>query len=254
MKKSDYTDYFENVSSKLANTTYRRGISEETLKRFGIGYDPEWVHPKKETIGPMKVLVIPTSVDSYVVRQTDGDKKYGVEDTHIFNESALDQKHPVFVTEGPFDALSIEDCGEKSVALCGTGKIDNLMNAIKARKEVPHLILALDNDEPGINATAELVGKLDNLKISYSIYNVSGLCNDPNEAFCTDKTAFKVALKNARKAVEDAYIIKHSISICCATFLEDIKSGNLTPPISTGFIGIDKILFWGLCPRQARQH
>ena len=251
MKKSDYTDYFENVSSKLANTTYRRGISEETLKRFGIGYDPEWIHPTKETIGPMKVMVIPTSAESYVVHQTTGDQKYGVGDTHIFNERALDQVYPVFVTEGPFDSLSIEDCGEKSVALCGTGNIKVLINAIKDRKDrkgVPHLILAFDNDEAGINATAELVGKLDELKISYSIYNVSGSCNDPNEAFCTDKTAFKVALKNARKAVEDAYIIKHSISICCATFLEDIKSGNLTPPVSTGFIGIDKILDGGLYP------
>ena len=40
MKKSDYTDYFENVSSKLANTTYRRGISEETLKRFELVTTP----------------------------------------------------------------------------------------------------------------------------------------------------------------------------------------------------------------------
>ena len=56
----------------------------------------------------------------------------------------------LFVTEGIFDALSLEELGFPAVALCGAANTGRLMQALDAREAKPErVILAGDSDAAG---------------------------------------------------------------------------------------------------------
>ena len=59
--------YFEQCRARIGDTDYpqRRGLSEETVKRFGLGFDPSFNH------GAWKAMIIPTGAFSYVARNVD---------------------------------------------------------------------------------------------------------------------------------------------------------------------------------------
>lgn len=67
----------------------------------------------------------------------------------------------VFITEGIYDCLSIEQCGARAVALCGTAA-SPLMTSLE-RNNVPketRFIIALDNDQAGTEAAGKLAERL----------------------------------------------------------------------------------------------
>ena len=79
---------------------------------------------------------------------------------NIFNIDVLksSQQH-VVVVEGEFDALSIIEAGNDAIALGSTSNVDKLIGWLKEKNIRPHLplVLNLDADEAGQNATDKLV-------------------------------------------------------------------------------------------------
>ena len=102
----DYTEYFKKVSQNIVKTDYHRGLSIETLRKFNIGFDPEWKHPrvlnspKGQYVPSTPRLIIPTSSTSYLARDVrpnipDKQAQYSkskVGNVHIFNERALQER------------------------------------------------------------------------------------------------------------------------------------------------------------------
>lgn len=164
IKNINQTNYFQ-----------KRGLNNETIKRFMLGYDIKH-----------KSVVIPYNrrCSYYQARSTIEKKFYkpksdfaGAEP--LFNEQALKLKQPVFVVESPICAMSIAQCGGTAIALCG---VQGWKKVIQEHKDTPsHLILCLDNDEVGKLTTLQFTKKLDELKISYQITNIADDCKDPNE-------------------------------------------------------------------------
>ena len=156
--QADYTQFFLQANKDIEKTSYHRGLSIETLNRFKIGYVENWKHPKTPNSPVSPRLIIPTSKESYLARDTrkripEEQKPYAkskVGGIHIFNVKALHTAtKPIFVVEGELDALSIIEVGGEAVALGSTTKVKSLLELIKAKKPEQPLILALDNDEAG---------------------------------------------------------------------------------------------------------
>ena len=127
----NYTAYYAECQSRLKNTSYLtgRGISEATAIKFGIGYDPNWKHPKSTYNYTHEAIIIPTSQSSYVARllkpyvnQKTGETTKVMKVNHVqyFNGSALySTDKPVFIVEGEIDALSVIEAGGQIAVLVG---------------------------------------------------------------------------------------------------------------------------------------
>lgn len=264
---ADYTLFFKTAAANLKNTDYleRRGISYATGQRFGLGYVENWAHPKAPHAPTTPRLIIPTGKQSYFARDTrppeeltDTEREY----THsnagkvlLFNPDAMrDARTPVFIAESYLDALSIIEAGAEAVGLGGAGNAGKVGKYLRETGTHPHkpLIIALDNDAAGDEATGKITKDLDALGIPYTVRNIAGDHKDENEALTADPEKFKTevcaAQNEARAEQLDTYRAE-----CCAgeelgDFLQDIKDGTNRPPeIPTGIHELDRVLDGGIC-------
>ena len=258
---ADYTQFFLKANKDIEKTTYHRGISLETLNRFKIGYVENWRHPKAPNAPASPRLIIPTSKESYLARDTREDipeeqkpySKSKVGSIHIFNAKALQTAtKPIFIVEGELDALSIIEVGGEAVALGTTTKVKSLLEILKTTKPEHPLIISLDNDEAGEKAYKELSEGLQGLSIPYYRLNPAGEHKDANEALQSDREALKQAVEEAEhiqdeaeQAQREAYL-NTSTAYYLQSFIDGIADSVNTPYIPTGFKRLDAVLDGGL--------
>lgn len=273
----DYSSYYRECEKRLEQTNYHRGISLETLRRFHVGYDPSWKHPK---VGPnipnTPRLIIPTSKWSYIARDArevipagqETYKKMKTSPANIFNVEALEQKEePVFIVEGEIDAMSIYDVGGQAVGLGSLSMAKKFIEAAKNKKPLPPLIVFLDNEkkkegekEGGAQKTAaELTRELEALgahvlQVEYQ----EGRPKDANEWLTTDRAGFtefiqateQEAREQAKEKQEAAREVLRAESAGrrLQQFISDIQNSKTAPFIPTGFPKLDELLDGGLRP------
>lgn len=258
---ADYTQFFLKANKDIEKTSYHRGISLETLNRFKIGYVENWRHPKAPNAPASPRLIIPTSKESYLARDTrenipEEQKPYSkskVGSIHIFNAKALQTAtKPIFIVEGELDALSIIEVGGEAVALGTTTKVKSLLELLKTTKPEQPLIISLDNDEAGEKAYKELSEGLQGLSIPFYRLNPAGEHKDANEALQNDREALKQAVEEAEhiqdeaeQAQREAYL-NTSTAYYLQSFIDGIADSVNTPYIPTGFKRLDAVLDGGL--------
>lgn len=261
--RADYTDFYIQANRDLGKTDYYRGISLETLNRFRVGFVENWRHPKNKNPNTPATprLIIPTSPESYLARDTRAEipetqknySKQKVGHTHIFNRDALrTATKPIFIVEGELDALSIIDVGGEAIGLGSTSTIRTLLEILKSEKPEQPLIIALDNDNSGNEASDKLTAGLKELGVSFYRLNPSGEYKDPNEALQRDREAFRQAVEEAEqfqeeeeRAHREAYL-KTSTANYLQNFIDGIADSVNTPCIPTGFPRLDAVLEGGL--------
>ena len=159
----DYTDIifklYNNQTEKQREYFTSRAISPEIIDKY------------KLCIGDIKGYgaraIIPTWKDGKVIywtgraitEQQEAYRKYdNAEGSAPFfgldNLKEAKKGDIIFITEGIFDALSLESIGYKAIAMHGIKK-DVLKETIKGYKDIVFLT-ALDNDEPGQKGTREI--------------------------------------------------------------------------------------------------
>lgn len=258
----DYTEFFLKANQDLGKTTYHRGISMDTLNRFRIGYVEQWRHPNApEYVQPSPRLIIPTSRHSYLARDTrenvpEAQKPYTkskVGKIHLFNADALSTaKKPIFIVEGELDALSLIDVGGEAIALGTTTKVDSFLALLGRKKPTQLLLLALDNDAAGKEASDKLAKGLEALKIPYSIQNPCGTFKDCNEALQNNRDALREAVEEAENIGKEAEKLSREEYLHTATihylkdFLDGIAENANAPRYPTGFVNLDRALDGGL--------
>lgn len=247
---TNQTDYFE-----------KRGFSEDTVKRFNLGYDPQ-----------AEVIVIPyDKKGTYYVTRSVKEKKFrkagGTEP--IYNENALyDASKPCFICESQLDAISIMEAGGEAcnaVATGGVGNVNKLIEQLKAKRPTAKLILSFDNDEPGEEATTKTEKELKALNIpfltaSYPLDAYEGPKKDANELLITNREQLRAdvmknieivenveLLENINKAKDLAEHNKINGTERLKGFIDSIKTGA-NPSTSTGFSLLDAELDGGLYP------
>lgn len=151
---------------------YRRGIDENMIKRFNIGYTNRWTKDYN-----MKNRIIIPSYDEfgelnyYVARDYTGKnkkRKYNnpniPKTTYIFNEGMINWYEDITIVEGVFDHMVVPN----SVALLGKtlDKEDALYNALLNRS-MANINILLDDD--AINDAKKLYFKLEESPLSGKI-------------------------------------------------------------------------------------
>lgn len=215
--QADYTDYYRLCRRRLSDPAAlayleKRGISQATAAAYWLGFDPA-ADPASApgAMGneykphPTPRLIIPTNKGHYVARRIDGvteyaklnpkDSKPGLFNTRALNDPAA----AVFVTEGIFDALAIIEAGAPAVALCSANNAEAFIKRLENRPTAATLILCLDNDKAGDNATETLKEGLRRLNISFITADICGDYKDPNEALVNDTEAFTAAIVEAQR-------------------------------------------------------
>jgi len=279
----NFTEFFKRASSNLSQTNYHRGISLETLKKFHVGFIPDWRAKPNAPASPR--LIIPVWSGGYLARDTrpnltEQEAKYSkmrVGKTRLFNSGALKQNlKPVFIVEGEIDALSIIDAGGQAVGLGSVANIGKLIEALKeikakeikaATSEIPFLIILFDNDLAGQSASKKLT---DALKKELNFFSYRHLLlpesyKDANEFLMKDRVKFiewvkagedfdfMISEKENQREVEAIEVkarekfLSEFVSYRLNGFSEFILQ-NKAGGISTGFESLDKVLGGGLFP------
>ena len=218
---ADYMAYYELCRERLtdpAALSYlsARGISLETAKRCGIGFDPAadpasapGATGNEYRPHPVPRLIIPTSKSHYVGRRTDGGREYEKMNPKggspgIFHGAAIKHSPVIFVTEGAFDALSIEEAGGTAIAINSAANADALIKRLERDSPESAFILCLDNDDAGKKATAMLDEGMKRLGIRHITADICGGNKDPNDALRAGRQTFVAAVQAAQAAAEKA--------------------------------------------------
>ena len=201
-KLYDYTNYFKKCIKNISKTNYlqSRGIPESLIKKYGIGYDEE-----------RNLVVFPINKNCYFARSTiskDKIKSRGKSD--IWNKKYLEESNEndlIYVTEGIIDSLSLEviDPNIKTISINGVGNINQLVYELKNKNFNGTIIIAFDNDGPGIQASKLLKVELTKINVnSFSNTLISSFgadeCNDLNKALLIDKDRLKANYEYANTA------------------------------------------------------
>lgn len=264
-KTEDFTSFYEESSRHITETDYHRGISLQTLKRFGVGYVPEWRHPKAPSSVPTSPrLIIPNS-NGYLARDTrkeltDEQRKYAkqrVGHVGLFNADALKQSDsPIWIMEGEFDALSIIDAGGQAMALCSTTNAGKLIDAVKAKSPTVPLILALDNDEAGEEAGTKIAEALQPLNFFLYRNSLPKPYKDANEYLMADREGFAEWVRaetsgvseraEEAEAKETESFEREAVAYHLPRFMDMVSRNRDRQAIPTGFQNLDIILGGGL--------
>ncbi|MEQ2130119.1 CHC2 zinc finger domain-containing protein [Caldanaerobacter subterraneus KAk] len=233
--KEDFSKFVEEAYKNVHKTDYlaKRGISEALVEKYNIGFDGQ---------GVIIPLFHKNKIVGYVKRFIEGDRRYynprGVK-LIPFN---IDVKQDiVFVTEGIFDALAIEEAiSLPAIALLGSQNHNILLENLNCN----HYIILLDNDETGQKQALELYNKLKGKGKKVTLFDSSlypeGI-KDPNEWLVRDKNGFKKVL--------DLYITiakkPYSLKALTLNYQNTFRAGKYKP-IPTGIKAIDTVLEGGL--------
>lgn len=210
--KGGYMDYYYQCRKALHNTNYlqERGISKETAVKYWLGYDAEYKTFNNNEDGSKspatwRGLIIPTSENSYVVRNTDTPQEPQKKNRYrkkgsvsLFNLKALKKaEKPIFVVEGELDALSIIEAGGEALGLGATSNYMKLANKVKEDRPTQPLILALDADQRGQETEEKLAQELEAIQIPFYRHNPYGAAKDANEALLKDREQLQKEIAKA---------------------------------------------------------
>ena len=260
-EKQDYTSFFKGAHANLnkTNYAYKRGLSDDILRKFMVGYVQNWKHPNApENISGSPRLIIPITKDSYLDRDTrdvipEFQQKYAktkVGGSNIFNAKALksNSNQSIFVVEGEIDALSVMEVGAVAVGLGSTSNIQKFIDLVSHSELKCPLLLAFDNDIAGKNAQEKLAKKLKEKNISFKFASlVNGDIKDPNAMLMKDRETFSklVAKELENSKSEKERYLNLSAGKNLQNFVDGITDSVNTPYIPTKFKGLDELLDGG---------
>lgn len=216
-----------------------RGLSDEIVRRFGLVEEDGYA-------------VLPVFVDGVCRSVCRRAIAPGVEPRYknsrgamqLWNGAAIEKAagKALFVTEGIFDALSLEELGYPAVALCGAANTGRLMQALDTREAKPErVILAGDSDAAGQGMNGKLREQLTARGIACAALALPGDCKDVNEALVQDRDALQAACEAAATAQE----VQQQPTLE-DEFLAYLGRRGGAAVMSTGIAGLDKALDGGL--------
>ncbi len=181
-----------------------RGLSEDTIKRFKLGYEPKGMNEAFKDYPELHYNKDLAECYTYFIPMFDNDKcnyilprldnkilenKLQDGELHKTDKEGKERKYPktmnlknvpttlynlnqamtddyIFITEGWCDALSIENLGYSAIALNSVSGVNSFIKKIQDIKDYQskYYIIALDNDKSGKEARADLENKLIDLK------------------------------------------------------------------------------------------
>ena len=240
---------------------HRRGISEKTARKYGLGVMTEWCSMTTATrlqaqgkdtkqLHKSPRIIIPTGEYSYVARDMrenipESEKKYKkMKDgpARFFNSEALNINQNIYIVEGEFDALAIAEAGQEAIALGSTAMVNQFAKLVKWHKDqrpdnfYPTLLLALDNDNAGKLATRKLTAQLQQLNVNYYEEQIARGYKDANGALIVNREQFIVDVNRTANNPDSRLQM----------WVDTFSKGTENKAIATGFKNLDECLDGGL--------
>ena len=258
----DFTKWHKAINEQApADYLRERGITADLVERFNLGYC--------SNIQGIPAIIFPTGSNSFIARNItkncDKGNRYRKSKGayEIFNIKALEtSEQPIFITEGEFDALSIMRAGAVAIALGGTANLDKVILRAKQLQIKQPLIIALDNDDSGKNATEKLKAQereLEQAGLKIYFPDVNRFFNgkkDANEALLENDFYFEMLVNDVREESKHLDEIKRQESILQLqkdsvfnaknAFNKVIEESKTASYIPTGFSSLDTALDGGL--------
>lgn len=218
-----------------------RGLSDETVRRFGLVVENGYA-------------VLPVFVDgvcrSVCRRAIDPAVEPRYQNSRgamqLWNSAAMERAagKELFVTEGIFDALSLEELGFPAVALCGAANTGKLVQKIDEYVPVAwpeRVILAGDADAAGQGMNEKLREQLTARGIACAVLALPDGCKDVNEALVQNRDALQAACEAAiaPQTVQEQLTLEDE-------FLAYLGRRGGAAVMFTGIAGLDKALDGGL--------
>ena len=264
------------ASPEALEYLHNRGITDDSIKRFNLGYCATWKHSTSPNSTPTRRIIIPRTNGTYAARLMDKPRNEWEEarkkqvqgrQKELFNLEALDGATTPIICEGELDTISLYQAGAASVI--GIGTTTNTGTILEEAKKHPEAvyILALDNDpdkEDGSNPGKEAQKKLaaDMTAAGLAVLAVDpgriyGSAKDGNEAYTQDPERLKKVIAylqakaqemKARRDEEQAEKLKERTGEgMLDNFLLSVtdKEARTFEPIPTGINAIDRALEGG---------
>lgn len=279
--RRDFRNYFKRCRKRINDTDYprRRGLDEETVTRFGLGFDPEWTSPTAEynrkqknkerakagepplpPLTPSPRLIIPLSANNYLARDTrpneeltEAQQKFKKmnegREKPFFNLQATNNPLCFFVTEGEINAISIEQAGGSCVAL-GTSKRAKAFGELLKKRDALKtgtVIICEDKDTAGKQAADTIEEACIIAGLEYIREEVTGGYNDVNDYLVADRNGFYGTIKGILQQVRGEKLAEYegkNASAAVHAFMRRPETAGAAIP--TGFKNIDKFLDGGL--------
>ena len=264
------------ASPEALEYLHNRGITDDSIKRFNLGYCATWKHSTSPNSTPTRRIIIPRTNGTYAARLMDKPRNEWEEarkkqvqgrQKELFNLEALDGATTPIICEGELDTISLYQAGAASVV--GIGTTTNTGTILEEAKKHPEAvyILALDNDpdkEDGSNPGREAQFKLaeDMTAAGLAVLSLDPAkiyreAKDANEALVKDPERLgKVIaylegkaqeMKQARDEEKAEELKKRTGEAMLESFLLSVtdKEARTFEPIKTGITTIDKALEGG---------
>ncbi|MCL0081424.1 toprim domain-containing protein [Peptococcaceae bacterium] len=273
----NFNELIEKLHSQVQETNYytQRGLTAKTINKYKLGYSSEGLNlaiketnllQEKESLKMAAYkYILPiwdcndycsyfiTRLDDHSVNEKTG-KLHKIHNlkgyqTRIFNDRYLqcNKQEPqhIFITEGIFDALSIEELDYQAIALNSTANINKFLNILKdnyKKNKNNIFILAADNDTAGQEMQEKLIKNFKTLKLDLEIYQMPAEHKDFNDFLVKNR-------KQAEKSIAD-FMNKLKNEDFLVNIPDNIFNiaNKKTKVISTGFQNLDMLLCGGLRP------
>lgn len=204
----------------------------------------------------------------------------------FFNEGCISYNSgEIFVCEGVYDALSIEQSGGRAIALTGTGGISRILELESKPGTDNTYIIALDSDATGQKAAQSLKKALTKAGKACVIMPLEG-AKDANELLQSDPAALAAYVRRAKSAaaaykadfekmrgIAERLIDEKGVSSAgelaeevidrereaadyseltaaaqLTDFMKNIRNSEFHLAVSTGFTSLDRALDGGIYP------
>lgn len=164
--KPEYTQYDQVLIKRLNQQAlespramrYYNGrlITEESVKKFGLGYSEkqDMVTIPVHSPDGMEVGFVGRSIEGKDFKNTPGLPKGKI----LFNLHRIKTAGKVYVVESSFDAIRLDQCGFPAVATLGAN-VSNYQTDL-LQKYFNNIIVIADNDEAGGNMKDRIINKL----------------------------------------------------------------------------------------------
>lgn len=263
-EKRENEDIIQTGHELVTHTDYfsARGITAATIDRHRLGY-----YAGREQV------ILPVAEGIYILRNLNENahpKYLFFADIHtpFFNERHLTDAadtDTIWITEGIFDALSLEEADPniKAVSINGTANYKRITDILKENQKKPYIVIATDNDTAGTKAAENIAQELSRLDILYRRFMIDG-AKDVNELLNRDREQFISTVSQANAEYRDMTLeliqqeeahknelertayMNSSAAGYMSDFLRGIKESKTAAETPTGFYRLDEHLDGGL--------
>lgn len=239
----------EQTSSNTTQYYYSRGLTDKTINKYKLGYLPDG-----HKIGKSFKYVLPVTEDFCILRsENESDRYRNIGNPKPLNLNYLSDPciNEIFIVEGYFDALSLEEIDKPAIALNSTSGTGAIVGAIEANQEALKgklLIISLDNDTAGDTSANTIKEKLQELGLQYIDYK-PGDHKDINAALVADKEKLKESIAETLDGWQEKTLYRGTVYEYMQEAFEVDQARRLSEPdIKTGIDSLDRALGGGLYP------